>query len=126
MHKHLLNRVQVDPPKDKNPELYLKLLEQKNAEFQQYVIKEIEKIMKQKKDSQALKELTCKQIQQLFSKNLDILHGKNPPFDFEVAVKALRSECKFFGAPREHVSVSKEQKWPYFEAFRNKALTIED
>ena len=63
MHKHLMNRVQVEPPKDATPEEYMALLQQKNQEFKTHVVKEFEKINKQKKDSQALKELTCKHVQ---------------------------------------------------------------
>lgn len=33
MHKHLMNRVKVEPPKDGNLEDYVKFLQQKDAEF---------------------------------------------------------------------------------------------
>ena len=58
----------------------------------------------------------------MFGKQIDILIGKKPNFDFEVAVRAIRNECRFFGAPRESRFVVKEHKWPYFEAYRNSSL----
>ena len=33
MHKHLMNRVKVEPPKEGNLEDYVKFLQQKDAEF---------------------------------------------------------------------------------------------
>ena len=62
-------------------------------------------------------------LSQMFEKQIDILVGKKPHFDFEVAVKAIRNECRFFGAPRNNtLIVVKEHKWPYFEAYRNSSL----
>jgi hypothetical protein len=65
-------------------------------------------------------------LQKLFEKQIDLLVGKRQSFDYEVAVKAIRQESKFFGAPREHAKVTKEQKWPYFEAYRNRNLSLEE
>lgn len=89
-------------------------------------MKELEKINKQRRDSQAIKDRCCEFLQKLFDRKLDLLVGKTPSFDFEVAVRAIRAESKFFGAPREHACVDKEQKWPYFEAFRNAKLSVEE
>lgn len=65
-------------------------------------------------------------LQSNFVKMIDLLVGKKQHFDFEVAVKAIRAEVKFFGAPREHQTVVKESKWPYFEAYRNAKLPVEE
>lgn len=55
-------------------------------------MKELEKINKQRRDSQAIKERCCGFLQKLFDRKLDLLVGKTPSFDFEVAVRAIRAE----------------------------------
>ena len=47
-------------------------------------------------------------LQKLFEKHIALLVGKKEKFDFEIAVKNIRAEAKFFGAPREHRLVTKE------------------
>lgn len=128
MHKHLMNRVINDPPKEGTKEEYIKFLEKKNLEFGQHVVRELDKMNKQRGESQAIKDRCCSFLQKLFDRKIDLLLGKNPPFNFEAAVKAIRAEAqaRFFGAPREHASVQRELKWPYFEAFRNPAISIEE
>ena len=65
-------------------------------------------------------------LQQLFDKQLGLLVGRYAQFDFEVAVKAIRSEAPFFGAVRDHEKVVKEHKWPYFEAYRTPGSTADE
>lgn len=55
-----------------------------------------------------MKALCIQALQDIFNKQIDILCGKKPNFDFEIAVKNVRSECKFFAAPRSHRAVVKE------------------
>lgn len=73
-----------------------------------------------------MKALCIQALKDIFNKQIDILCGKKPNFDFEIAVKNVRSECRFFGAPRSHRAVVKEQKWPYFEAYRSPQLKPEE
>lgn len=107
MHKHLMNRVNTDPSKESNREEYIAFLEKKDREFGLYTTGELDKMNRQRGESQAIKDRCCNFLQKLFDRKIGLLNGRNPPFDFETAVRTIRAESKerFYGAVREHASV---------------------
>jgi hypothetical protein len=122
----MMNRLNNEGPKEGSKEEYVQFLAQKQDEFNQHISSELAKVQKQKKDSRIVKAKCFGVLQLLFEKQVDLLVGKRLSFDYEVAVRAIRADLKIYGAPREHISVVKENKWPYFEAYRNPTLKVEE